>query len=232
MVRRYALAALFACAFALAFVVAPFLSPSYAAADQLDRAQLGQMVDAWASLQPAPVKVAAKAAVQPVAAAVQSEPLRLIVETAPAPAPAPVVAPPPSSSMVDFTNFVQHDLIPALLWAASAVLAWTCRSGPAWLVFIIKAYGEQRILAWLHDMAANRIAGATKGNPAPYQADVGSAVLATGIKLALEYYPVVVKLMGGEAALQAKFLGWLHLDPSVTAEQMLPAPAAPASAAA
>lgn len=176
---------------------------------------IAQAVETYADAKVLPAAAAGQVAAPAVAPA---DPVKIVVEAAPAAA---------STTVVAFTwgAWLQHDVFPFLWVMFTAAFAYAVRFLPGWALLLLKSYGEQRLLAQIHDIAANMVAGVSKNGTRTYQADVGNQMLATAVRVGLEGFPMFVKLLGGEDALRMKLLGMLNLDPAAAIDPVA-APAA------
>ncbi|MEE7460705.1 hypothetical protein MFUR16E_04825 [Methylobacterium fujisawaense] len=150
-----------------------------------------------------------EAPAQPLALAAPVAPQQVVVSVAPAEA---------NTVAVPLGQWLQNarDFLEALFLA---VLAFVLRKLPAPIVWVVKMYGEDKIVQQAIAMAINAVPGAAKGEA--LSVPVGSSVLAHALQWVVDNVPrFAVSMMGGEDAIKAKIFAALHLEADASAAAM------------
>lgn len=128
-----------------------------------------------------------------------------------APSPETSVALPLSEWMRAASSLISSVLL--------AVLAFAMRKAPMPIVWLVKMYGQQKLVDMAVNMGINAVPGAAKG--VPMSIDVGSKVLATALQWAVVNVPgIILKIAGGEDGLKAKIFAALHLEADASAADL------------
>ena len=117
--------------------------------------------------------------------------------------------------LAEWISVVQGTLVTVLLGLLGKGLAKL----PAPLVWVVRMYGEEKIVNQAIALAVNAVPGVARG--APLNVEVGSSVLAHALQWIVDNVPkFAVSAMGGEDGIKAKIFAALHLEPDVSAAAM------------